>query len=196
MKQYKVVRMNPPHWDQVEKVELRHTPWLQPNEVSAWAQACHDGENLYIRMAAKEDYVRATLTGVLDQVCDDSCLEFFFAPLADDKRYLNFEINPLGTLYLGFGAGRPTRVRQVVKDPAMFAIEPFPTYDGWGVTYRIPLDFLRLYFPGFCFKGEAACNFYKCGDKTRVPHYLAWSELSSEAPDYHRRWDFGKLIFE
>ena len=196
MKQYRVVRVNTPDWDQVEKVPLQHAPWLQPNEVLAWAQACHDGENLYIRMTAKEDTIRATLTGKLDQVCDDSCLEFFFAPKADDKRYFNFELNPLGTLYLGFGAERPTRVRQIVKNPGMFAFAPFFTDDGWGVTCKIPADFLRVYFPDYRFEGEAACNFYKCGDKTVVPHYLAWSELTSENPDYHRRWDFGQMIFE
>lgn len=196
MKQYRIVRTDCPDWSKIEAVPLQHTPWLTPNEVQAWAQACHDGENLYIRMTAREDNIRATLTGSLDQICNDSCLEFFFAPDASDKRYLNFEVNPLGALYLGFGAERSTRVRQIVKDTAMFSIQPFRTEDGWGVTYRIPADFIRVYFPDFRFEGTAAGNFYKCGDETVVPHYLAWSELTSETPDYHRRWDFGELVFE
>ena len=196
MMEYRVVRMDCPDWNKIEPLELHHTPWLVPNEVRAWAQACHDGENLYIRMTAKENHIRATLTGTLDQVCNDSCLEFFFAPVESDKRYFNFECNPLGTLYLGFGAERPTRVRQIVKNTAMFSIQPFTTEDGWGITYRIPGDFLRVYFPDFRFEGTAAGNFYKCGDETVVPHYLAWSPLTSDNPDYHRRWDFGTLVFE
>ena len=195
MKQYRIIRTNSPCWDQIERVELRHAPWLAPNAVQAWAPACHDGEKLYIRMTARETEIRATLDGPLDQICNDSCLEFFFAPLSGDRRYLNFEWNPLGSLYLGFGAERHTRVRQIVKDTALFAAEPFRTDDGWGITYAIPADFIRLYFPGFRLEGEAAGNFYKCGDETPVPHYLAWSELTSDTPDYHRRWDFGKLIF-
>ena len=53
-----------------------------------------------------------------------------------------------------------------------------------------------MYMPEFRLEGEAACNFYKCGDKTKTRHYLAWAPLSSEKPDYHRRQDFGRMIFE
>ena len=45
-------------------------------------------------------------------------------------------------------------------------------------------------------RGEAAGNFYKCGDRTETPHYLAWAKLSCDHPDYHRRQDFGTLRFE
>lgn len=194
---YRVVRMRKPDWNTVPAVKLTHQPWLTPNDVEAQAQLCHDGEKLYVRMTAKEEKIRAELTGVLDQVCNDSCLEFFFAPCADDECYFNIEVNPLGALCLGFGAARPTRVRQVVKDAqALFAFKPFRTEDGWGVEYEIPASYIRLYRPGFSFCGEAAGNFYKCGDMTEIPHYLAWNALSSEKPDYHRRGDFGTLVFE
>ena len=194
---YTVKRMTEPDWDAVPVVELAHTPWLEPCAVTARARLCRDDEALWVRMEAEESPIRAELTGKLDPVCTDSCLEFFFAPLAEDKRYFNFEWNPLGTLCLGFGAERPTRVRQVVKDAeALFHPRPFRTEGGWGITFRIPLTFLRMYFPDCDFRGEAACNFYKCGDATPVPHYLAWSPLTSDSPDFHRRQDFGRVRFE
>ena len=195
--QYTVVKVQNPAWDAVPAVALTHTPWLTPCDIEATAQACHDGERLYVRMTAKETNILATLTGPLEQVCNDSCLEFFFAPLADDKRYFNFEWNPLGALYLGFGAERNTRVRQIVKSKeALFAPKTFRTKDGWGVEFAIPASFIQLYMPEFTLSGEAACNFYKCGDKTEIQHYLAWAPLTSEKPDYHRRQDFAKIIFE
>lgn len=196
MQEYLIHRMSSPDWDVVPAVELHHTGWLEPCPIAARAQACHDGEDLYIRMEAEERDIRATLTGRLDQVCNDSCLEFFFAPLAGDKRYFNFECNPLGNMYVGFGAERPTRVRQIVKKPEMFQAQPFTTDKGWGVTLVIPGDYIRLYMPEFSFSGEAAANFYKCGDETPVLHYLSWSPMTCEKPDYHRRQDFGKLVFE
>ena len=64
------------------------------------------------------------------------------------------------------------------------------------MTYQIPGDFLRMYMPEFDFTGSAAGNFYKCGDQTQVPHYLAWSSLTCDTPDYHRRGDFGTLVFD
>lgn len=195
--EYAVQRMEKPDWPAVPAVKLMHQAWLPPCDVSARAQLCHDGERLYVRLEAKERDIRATRSDLLAMVCEDSCLEFFFAPVAADARYLNFEWNPLGTLYLGFGAQRETRVRQLVRDvKALFAPRPFYTRDGWGIEFSVPASFVRLYWPDFAFEGEAAGNFYKCGDRTVCPHYLAWAPLSSEKPDFHRRQDFGRLRFE
>lgn len=196
MPSYTICRMDTPDWEKVPRAEISHTGWLPPCPISAQAQACHDGERLFVRLEAVEENIRATLTGKLDQVCDDSCLEFFFAPEAEDHRYLNFECNPLGALYLGFGGTRETRVRQIPENPNAVGVAPFRTETGWGVELTIPLSFIRLYFPEFDFTGEAGGNFYKCGDKTEVIHYLAWSRPTCDHPDYHRRQDFGKLIFE
>lgn len=195
-KKYTAAHMPEPDWEKVPAVELTDAGWLKPADIRAKAQVCLCGEDLWVRMEAEESPIRATLTGKLDQVCDDSCLEFFFAPLEGDKRYFNFEFNPLGTMYLGFGAERATRVRQIVKKPEeLFRPAPFHTEKGWGLVFRIPAEFVALYFPGYAFAGEAGANFYKCGDKTEIPHYLAWAPLSSSTPDYHRRQDFGKLHF-
>ena len=194
---YRAVRVEKPEWEKIPAVTLTHQPWLAPCDIEASAQLCHDGENLYVRMTAKEKNIRATLTGPLDQVCSDSCLEFFLAPKADDARYFNFEWNRLLSVYVGFGGARKTRARQMLKDPkALFAPAAFDTADGWGIEYRIPKAYIQMYMPDFELRGEAACNFYKCGDETETPHYLAWAPLSSDTPDYHRRQDFGKLIFE
>lgn len=194
---YTVSRASAPDWERTPAAELEDAGWLEPAAVKARAQVCLCGENLWVRMEAEERPIRATLTGKLDQVCDDSCLEFFFAPLAGDKRYFNFEFNPLGNLYLGFGAERASRVRQIVKKPEeLFSPATFRTGKGWGIEFRIPASFVALYFPGYTFAGEAGANFYKCGDKTEQPHYLAWAPLSSPIPDYHRRQDFGKLCFD
>lgn len=195
--EYRVVRVNAPDWKNIEAAELAHQPWLEPCNIEAKAQLCHDGENLYVRMQTKETNIRAELTGVLDQVCNDSCMEFFFAPDMDDARYFNFEWNKLCNAYIGFGAERRTRVRQILKNPKdVFMPVSVDTEGGWAIEYRIPLSFIRMYVPEYVFEGKAACNFYKCGDLTEIPHYLAWAPLSSEKPDYHRRWDFGTLVFE
>ena len=194
---YHVKFMDAPCWEQVEAVSLTHMNWLAPCPITAKAQVCCDGDALWIRMEAEECAIRATLTGELDSICTDSCLEFFFAPDKNDKRYFNFEFNPLGAIFLGFGAERATRMRQIAKDSrALFHQTPFYTEKGWGIEFRIPLGFIQMYFPGFAFSGESCCNFYKCGDRTEVPHYLAWAPLTSDTPDYHRRQDFGMLCFE
>ena len=194
---YTVKKVTAPCWNEIEAVELVHQPWLVPCDIAAKAQLCHDGENLYVRMAAKEANIRATLTGMLDAVCKDSCLEFFLAPKMDDARYFNFEWNKLCNVHVAFGKERQTRIRQILKDPKeMFMPVAVDTEDGWALEYRIPLSFISMYMPDAAFEGQMACNFYKCGDETQIPHYLAWAPLASKTPDFHRRWDFGTLVFE
>ena len=196
MSVYSILHQTQADWSVVPAVELRDCGWLEPTAISAKAQIYRDDTALYVRMEAQEASIRATLTGRLDQVCNDSCLEFFFAPDPADSRYINFEFNPLGTMYLGFGATRPTRVRQIVKDAeALFAPRPFTTENGWGICWRIPFSFIQLYFPAFAPTGECAGNFYKCGDETAAPHYLSWAAMGCESPDFHRREDFGTLRF-
>ena len=32
---------------------------------------------------------------------------------------------------------------------------------------------------------RAKANFYKCGDKLPVPHFLSWKPINVPAPDFH-----------
>ena len=193
---YDAVRLPKPEWEKVETVPLTDTGWLEPCGVAAGAQVCHDGETIWVRLTAEEAPIRATLTGALDPVCKDSCLEFFVAPQRDDRRYFNFEFNPLGTMFLGFGAERETRVRQVPSNAErLFAPKPLVHENGWEIVFRIPLAFVRMYFPESSLHEEWRCNFYKCGELTEKPHYLAWAPLNTDVPDYHRWQDFGILRF-
>ena len=196
MTEYRIARVTSPDWASIPSVSLTHTGWLPPCPISASAQLCHNDDTLFLRMEAVETEIRATLSEPTDPVCEDSCLEFFFAPLADDSRYFNFEFNPLGNFYFGFGCEIPNRSRLLPLRSDQFDIRPFRTVTGWGITCQIPLTFLQLYVPGFSFSGAAHGNFYKCGDRTVVPHYLSWAKMSSQTPNYHVRRDFASLIFE
>ena len=194
---YSVKTMEQLDWSAVPTAVLTDTGWLAACSVEARAQVCRIGEDLWVRMQAKETPIRSTVTAPWEPVCADSCVEFFLAPWVNDNRYFNFEFNPLGTLNLGFGGERPSRVRQIVKNAEqLFSPKPFFTDGGWGIEFRIPASFLRIYDPEFRFGSGMRCNFYKCGDLTEIPHYLAWAPLHCEAPDYHRPQDFGILRFE
>lgn len=39
-------------------------------------------------------------------------------------------------------------------------------------------------------------NFYKCGDMLQTPHYLSWSPIRLERPQFHCPQFFGTLRFE
>ena len=185
-----------PDWNAVPLLEVDQVLWKPDCGIRASGQFCHDSRNLYIRLRASEKHIRAEYSAPLSPVCQDSCLEFFFMPEGED-RYFNFEINPNACLYIGFGHGRGDSTALYRKDmQQLFEIRAERTADGWETFYRIPLPFLRLFWPDFTFTGILRANVYKCGDLTENEHYLSWNPVSSETPDFHRPQDFGIMRFE
>lgn len=158
---------------------------------------------LYVWEYAYETELRMTEGGSVCRAWEDSCLEVFLAP--DPERldlYMNYECTPTPCVHLGTGTGRQKRkVFDSLKlpegtEPASRIIPGI----AWGISYRIPLSFLKQEFgisclyPGMIMHG----NFQKCGDLTRVPHYALWNAPGPEVttPDFHRPEFFGTLILE
>ncbi|MBP3493057.1 MAG: hypothetical protein J6J83_00420 [Oscillospiraceae bacterium] len=196
MKRYTIVPVTgAPDWASIPALAVDEVLWLPDVGVKMTQQLCYDDRYLYIRQRSWEQHIRAELHGELQQVSEDSCMEFFFAPLGDE-RYFNVEINPNGCMRLGYH-GTDMTILLTPKDMDDFAVTPARTEDGWMLTYRIPLSFIRIFFPNFRAEKGAAFrgNFYKCGDKTVTPHYLAWNPIGTPAPAFHRPQDFGELLF-
>ena len=184
-----------PDWEAVPLLEVDQVLWKPDCGIRASGRFCHDSLALYVNLRAAEKQIRAEYTAPLSPVCRDSCLEFFFMP-EDEDRYFNFEINPNGCLYIGFGRGREDSTalyRENMRQ--LFGIRTERTPDGWEAFYRIPLSFLRLFMPDFAFEGSLRANVYKCGDLTEREHYLSWNPVTSETPDFHRPADFGRMTF-
>ena len=70
----------------------------------------------------------------------------------------------------------------------------------WTVAYRLPVAMFKKYFsaefqqpaPGVTWRA----NLYKCADDSSHPHWLTWSPVIFERPDFHRPQSFGSLVFE
>ena len=196
MKTYTVMHSNAaPDRDSIPFLTADEVQWLPDAGIRMETRLCYDENRLYVFQRAWESKVRAEHSEPLAAVCEDSCMEFFFRPENED-RYINFECNPKGCVYLGFGYGRDRHVR-LLPPPEMFNIQTAILPDGWELRYELPLSFLRLFYPSLSLASglRLRANCYKCGDKTVQPHYLAWNPLTSETPDFHRPEDFGLLIF-
>lgn len=198
MKQYRIVKIHEPiSWDQAETAYVNEVLWLPDAGIRMEQKICYDDTALYIRQLAFEKDIRSVEDGILSPVCQDSCMEFFFRP-EGDLRYLNFELNPNGTLNLGLGTERKGRIRLVQADyKEVFHIKTVRNEESWEASYQIPLSFLQLIYPGILLSPGLVfeANYYKCGDKTSQKHYLSWNRVCSEKPDFHRPQDFGKLLF-
>ena len=199
MKEYKIVR-KPANFDWKNIPSLQIDTPLVPDEViiQTFGQICYDDTALYVRLSCDEKDIRAELNGLLDEVCEDSCMEFFFCPMADDKRYFNIESNLNGAIFLGFGSDVHTLVRLIPEEPSIKPVAN-KTSDGWELTYSIPYEFIRRFFPDFSPKSgdSIRANCFKCGDKTNRPHHYTWNPTPHlPYASFHNPDGFGKMIFE
>ncbi len=183
-------------WSTIPVIPIDKVLWTEDYGIRAEGRLCHDEDQLYVHLRAVEKEIRAVNTEPLSPVYEDSCLEFFFMP-EGSPNYFNFEINPNGCLGAGYGPEKTDRISIVRSDAAdYFDIQTDRTDDGWEVYYRIPLKYIRLFDPDFSFRGSMSGNMYKCGNKTVNKHYLSWTKIDLDTPNFHCPEFFGKLIFE
>jgi hypothetical protein len=166
------------------------------------AMAYSDNE-IFIKYYIRENYFKAEKTATNQMVCEDSCVEFFVSP-GDDGIYYNIEFNGIGTCLIGSGTGRANSTRvnpeivSKIRRMTSVGTEPLAERTGdfqWSLTAAIPFEvFFRHEVKEL--KGKTfRANFYKCGDKLSVPHYVTWNPVGTENPDYHQPQYFGMLKF-
>lgn len=172
------------------------------------AKLAYDAAALYVIFQAADRYVRAGAENYQDQVCEDSCVEFFFTPRDDlSQGYFNLEVNCGGTALFQHQRGRQIdtqRVSRVDFSTVQIAhtlpktvlpeiTEPVT----WVVEYRLPFEILNNYTPVQLPKPGTIwrANLYKCADQSSHPHWLSWAPIDTPAPDFHRPDFFGQLIF-
>lgn len=148
------------------------------------------GDNLVAILKCYEDNPRAVYVNRDDPVYTDSCLEFFVAPIEGRDEYINVEMNSRGTFLCEFGKGKYDRVFiKSLTEKAPF-VEPFKGEDingsFWGVKVTLTKDFLYEAYKVDDFSYTTVrANFYKCGDACEIPHYLAFSPVTTLPPGFH-----------
>lgn len=176
-----------------------HTPLVQ-------LKMLHDGEKIYGLYRVEDRYVAARATADQQQVCLDSCVEFFVKP-AGSKYYYNFEFNCGGTLLLYRCANLKSGEYMEIPAEDMATIERYHTLPSliteeitepvtWYLGFAIPLSFFEKYSgTDTAVSGKKwTANFTKCADHTSHPAWLTWMPLKSHS--FHLPDEFGELIFE
>ena len=157
---------------------------------------------LYVFFSVISKDLRAINTEDLSPVADDSCVEFFML-VPGNEEYWNFELNCIGTLNGSHRVERPSPTRLTAQELASIqryascgndAIEDLDGTFCWDLIVSIPLELVKL--DGDNLPEYILGNFYKCAGKTAHPHYVSWSSIDSEKPNFHRPDCFGKLWFK
>jgi len=194
--------------DKLDTLEIRH-----PVEEINWKAFDYKPDvkfsmgytesEILLKFYVTENWFKAEKTESNQMVCEDSCVEFFVSP-ADDKIYYNLEFNGIGTCLMGAGTGRGNSRRadpeiiSMIRRKASAGNKSISERSGefsWHITLAIPLNVFYKHklkeLKGKTFRA----NFYKCGDKLTVPHYVTWNPVGTESPDYHRPEFFGLMKF-
>ena len=186
--------------DSIEKHTLDYVPWpaysYKPDVVFSIS---YTDDCIMLKFYVKERSIRAVNSNTNDPVYQDSCVEFFIG-FNDSKGYYNIEYNCIGSGRIGFGIDRDNRkllsndiVNQVKS--TSYICKTDPNVIKWELTLLIP-------FKTFCYHNissligfSSRVNFYKCGDSLPEPHFIAWSDIKSPEPDFHRPQFYGTLAF-
>lgn len=184
-------------WDEVEKIKIDTFPWKKSVFFpETTARLFYSDDCFRIRFDVDDGHIRAVVTEPNGPVCQDSCVEWFVNPCPEiSDEYVNFEINPIGTLHAAIGKDRYER--RFAEGALYESIKIISRIDSpnWSVEYAVPFEFFcKLYgdirfMPGHVMKA----NFYKCGDLTRKPYWACWNPIGSEKPDFHLSKWFGEL---
>ena len=84
MKEYIIhkVSAKPTDWEMIPKAEIDYFGWVENDyRPRVFARLCYDSEAIYIKFWAYEDEVRGEHKTHEEGVCEDSCVEFSFAPI-------------------------------------------------------------------------------------------------------------------
>ena len=185
--------------ERVAPVAVDRVNWPEyPYVPRVTVRVAHAMDALVLLFDVEEAHVRAATMEERGAVWEDSCVEFFVADPVGEG-YYNFEVNCIGT---GLAAHRFSR-----DEATCFTDEQMARWRRFGSLGHEPVDA----------RGETSCwwmmevipfsllgveempeslrvNFYKCGNKCDRPHYLSWSPIDAERPDFHRPEFFGTMV--
>ena len=163
----------------------------------------YSDREIFLKYYITENYFKAEKTETNQMVCEDSCVEFFVSP-GEDGIYYNLEFNGIGTCLLGSGKDRATSRRadpetvSKIRRLSTAGTQPVGEKIGkfeWTITIAIPFEVFFSHKISNLQGKTFRANFYKCGDKLSVPHYVTWNPVGTENPDYHQPGYFGLLKF-
>ncbi|MFV0470715.1 MAG: carbohydrate-binding family 9-like protein [Paludibacteraceae bacterium] len=184
---------------------IEHINWSErfPYRPITYFFTGYSHHSLFIKFNVKGTMLKAVYTKDLSPVYEDSCVEFFCKPVGAE-RYNNFEFNCIGTCNASI---RKNRLENVVKltGQELAMIERLPSIGSkafkemegmfeWELTVKIPFELMRL--DGEKLPEKILCNFNKCANDTDSVHFVSWSPIFTDNPDFHRPEFFGELYFD
>ena len=153
--------------------------------------------SLAVLFEVTESHTAAVEMADNGRVWEDSCVELFIANPAGEG-YFNFEMNAIKSLLAAKRLSRndadhfsDNSLQQIVRHGSFdHAPIDIREQNSWWAGEVIPFTLLGLQ----SMPQRLCVNIYKCGDKLLKPHYLSWSPITLDKPNFHCPEFFGTLI--
>lgn len=177
-----------------EMTPLEVIPWPQVHSFCPQTKVClaHDRSRLYIQWQVSGEAPVGTKTHDLEQVCEDSCCEFF-CRIPGSPLYINLEVNVLGTMTASRRVKRHEDVQRFsaeefaqIERYTSLGCEPITETQARDYTILIAVPFALLGVKDGQLPSKLLANIYKCGDKTARPHFVSMFPIDIPNPDFHR----------
>ena len=190
----KITDINDKSWDMAEIAEVNCINWKEFSwKPNTYARVLYSDYGLHIKLVTDEQNLFVSRREQNSDVSKDSCMEFFIRPCMSDERYLNFEINPFGTMYLGVRYNRDNK-ELIALPREYFDVQSVVSDKEWVVAFNIPFEFIDKIFG--VHDDKMLGNIYKCGEDTEIEHYVTYYPISSAEPDFHRPECFREFVLE
>lgn len=163
------------------------------------AYLAYSDSYIALLFAVEESHIKAVELEDNGRVWEDSCVEFFVKnPVGEG--YYNFEMNAIGTLLAAYRTSRDSATHFSTENLAKvirytsFDHTPIDIHNqsSWWAVELIPFSLLGLSSS----PAKLDVNLYKCGDNLDRPHFLSWSPITLDKPNFHCPEFFGEIIFD
>ena len=180
-----------------DKLFLDKTNWgFTDYQPEVYAVVEYDQSGFDVDFVTKEANPLREKTNHFDDVCEDSCVEFFvnFDP-ENSNKYINFEVNANGVMQASLRVDRYDYQHLTIPDIESLGITVDIREDEWEVKYHVSTDLIKKYYPKFDINTckYVIGNMQKCGDKQKAIHYMSLFTIACENPDFHRPEYFDKI---
>jgi len=184
-----------------DMIEVLNWPDLYNYKPITYFWIARSSDSFFIKYSVKGTMLKAIYSKDQQPVNEDSCVEFF-CKIPGNEKYMNFEFNCIGTCKASKRKARNVDVTPFSKEE-LGMIKRYPSLgrrafnemEGmfeWELTVKIPMRIMGINPENL--PEKIMGNFYKCADGTDSMHYVTWSPVNTERPDFHRPELFGELI--
>lgn len=183
--------------EKAEKMYLDKTNWgFTEYQPEVYATITYDETGFDVEFVVKEANPLREKTNHFDEVCEDSCVEFFvnFDP-ENTNEYINFEVNANGAMQASLRTDRYNYRHLTIPEIENLGITADIKEEEWSVKYKVSTELIKKYYPKFDINTckYITGNMQKCGDKQKTIHYMSLFEIACETPDFHRPEYFGRI---